>query len=242
MVIRRPYIDRAGITDPNLRFLWDEWSVKSTYEPVRPQEVARLAALSRRANSAFTVAIGEWILARFEGMDPDPEPAQFLQAAWAAVVDVRYAREIEIVDEEWRGPVRGPISMALTFVIDALFAEEAGPNASFNPAWAAVFARHVLPSSDAFDAWFALCLERLELLYPAPRDEDSDWFEPENNWGSPVPSEAFDPDHGFVAENRESLIQRYLDTLDPESNRFLLTPRQLIEYGFKGAPYRYPAS
>lgn len=241
MLIRRSYIDAAHIADPQLNFLWDEWNVKATYEPVRPEEVKRLGGLSRRANAAFAIAIGEWVLARFEGMDADPEPGLFLQAAWAAVIDPRYVREIEIVDEEWRGPVRGPISMALTFVIDALFAEEAGPNASFNPAWAAVFARHVLPTARDFDAWFAFVLDRLEPLYPCVPDADADWFEQENNWGAPVPAEAFDPARTFALASAEPLIQGLLARLDPERNPFLLRPRQMLEYGFKGTPYRFPA-
>ena len=126
-------------------------------------------------------------------MDADPELALFLEAAWAAVVDARYAREIEIIDDEWRGPVRGPISMAMTFIIDALFADEAGPNSSYNAAWAATFARHVLPTRVAFDAWFEFCLTRFESLYRAPEERDRDWFNAENNWGVAVPAEAFNP-------------------------------------------------
>lgn len=91
VMVRRGYIDRAGINQPQLRFIWDEWNVRATYEAVRPAEVERLARLSRRANCAVTIGIAEWILARFEGMDADPDPAHFLEAAWAANVDERYA-------------------------------------------------------------------------------------------------------------------------------------------------------
>jgi hypothetical protein len=240
MIARRPYIDKAGIRAPQLRFVWDEWNVKSTYQPARSEEVARLQTLSKRANCALTIAVGEWILARFEGMDAAPDPAMFLEATWAANVDTRYAHQIEIVDNEWRGPVRGPISMALTFVIDALFAEEAGPNSSMNPAWAACFARHVLPRSDAFDPWLAVCLERLEAFYPAPAEDDADWFEPELSHGLPPPIELFDPDWPFDPRQADELIDRFLRGLNPEANEFLATRAELTDLRFDGVTYRYP--
>ena len=238
MTVRRSWIDRAGIAGARPDFVWDEWNVKSTYTPPDDGEVARLATLSKRANCGFTIAIGEWILARFEGMDADREPADFLQAAWAANVDLRYADEIVIVDDEWRGPVRGPISMALTFVSDALFAEEAGPNSALNPAWAARFARHVLPHRDGFDAWFAACLARLESGFPAPADEDLDWFDDDANRGTVVPIEVFDPEFVWHPELAAELIDRFLGTLAPQRNPFLRTPAEMLDDGFRGTPYR----
>lgn len=241
-MIRRGYIDRAHINQPQLRFFWDEWNVRPTYEAVRPEEVERLARLSWRANCALTIGIAEWILARFEGMDADPDPAHFLEAAWAANVDERYAYEIDIVDAEWRGPVRGPISMALTFVQDALFAEEAGPNSAMNPAWAARFARHVLPDTAAFDAWFSFCLARLEPLYPAVDENAQDWFEPAHDGGALVPAEALDPDHVFDPARTDALIDRFLRSLDPARNEFLATSQEMADLDFEGVPYRHPPS
>ena len=74
------HILRADIATPQLRFLWDEWNVVDTYEPMDEDEGRRLAVLSRRANCAFTIAIAEWIVHRFDGMDADPEPLQFIEA------------------------------------------------------------------------------------------------------------------------------------------------------------------
>jgi hypothetical protein len=239
---RRGYIDRAAVHRRPLRFTWDEWNVESTYVAVRPDEVARMANLSKRANCALTIGIGEWILARFDGMDRDPEPAQFLEAAWAINIDRCYGYEIDIIDDEWRGPVRGPISMALTFVFDALFAEEAGPNSSMNPAWAATFARHVLPDATAFDAWLAFCLTRCEAFYPAIPEDEGDWFEPEQDAGPPVPPEALDPDRSFDAGLMVPLTDQFLSALDPSTNPFLATREELAEMGFEGTPYRYHES
>ena len=238
MTVRRAYIDQADINQAQLRFVWDEWNVRATYEAVRHDEVGRLSRLCRRANCALTIGIAEWILARFEGMDADPDPALFLEAAWAANIDERYAYEIDIVDTDWRGPVRGPISMALTFVLDALFAEEAGQNSAMNPAWAARFARHVLPDTTAFDAWLSFCLARLGPLYPAVNEQD--WFAPTRDADALVPAEALDPDHVFDPARTDALIDCFLRGLDPARNEFLATPRELADLGFEGVPYRHP--
>jgi hypothetical protein len=169
MLNKPNYIERAVIDSPFIRFTWDERNVRATYEPVDERLVESLMKLSKRANCAFTIAIAEWIVYRFQPLDRDPQPLRYLEAAWAANIDLAYADEMDIVDDEWRGPVRGPISMALTFVIDALFAEEAKPNAPFDPAWAAKFARHVLSDQTKFDEWFNTCLARLQTYFPPPR-------------------------------------------------------------------------
>ena len=231
-------ITRAAIAKPQLRFIWDEWNVVNTYEPVDATQASRLATLSRRANCGFTIAIGEWIILRFDGMDADPEPLQFIEAAWAANIDLRYTEEIDIVDDEWRGPVRGPISMALTFVLDALFAEEAGPNASLNAAWAATFARHVLPARAVFDAWFDTCLARLEPLFPTLPEEDLDWFDDSLNWGNLVPRELFDTDGPFDPAMTRSRIAHFLAGLDFNANPFLRSPAEMRAEGFPTTPYQ----
>src|SRR4051812_30798443 len=99
-MLRRPgFIERANIASASLRFLWDELNVRRTYQPPDERLLERLASTSRRANCALTIGIAEWIIYRFEPFDSDPEPLQFIEAAWAANMDLRYSEEIEIVDD-----------------------------------------------------------------------------------------------------------------------------------------------
>ena len=238
MLNKPNYIERAVIDSPSIRFTWDEWNVRATYEPADERLVESLMKLSKRANCAFTIAIAEWIVYRFQPLDRDPQPLRYLEAAWAANIDLAYADEMDIVDDEWRGPVRGPISMALTFVIDALFAEEAKPNAPFDPAWAAKFARHVLPDQTQFDEWFDACLVRLRTYFPPPDEADLDLFDESRNGGLWVPREAFDPRLDFKPEMIPSFIEHFLGGLDPASNSFLRSPQQMRQIGFRGTPYR----
>ena len=74
MLNKPHYIDRARIDSPSVRFTWDEWNVRATYEPVDERLVESLMKLSRRANCAFTIAIAEWIVYRFRSLDRDPAP------------------------------------------------------------------------------------------------------------------------------------------------------------------------
>lgn len=240
-MLRRPgFIERGNIASVSLRFLWDELNVRQAYQPPDATLLDKLTSASRRANCALTIGIAEWIIYRFEPFDLDPEPLQFIESAWAANIDLRYSEEIEIVDDEWRGPVRGPISMALTFVLDALFAEEAGANSVFNPAWAATFARHVLPSVTLFNDWLDVCVPRVAQLSVAPTEDSWDWFDPSSNWGALVPREALNPDVEFHPEMSLTLLQQFLDGLDPATNPFLRTPDEMIAADFPGIPYRLP--
>ncbi len=239
MSTHRSYIEAANICSPFLRYAWDEWNVGSTYQSVNAGDVVRLRTISKRANCAFTIAIAEWILARYKGMDNDPEPEQFLEAAWAANIHKEYAWEIEIIDAEWTGPIRGPISMALTFVLDAIFADDADLNSAFNPAWAACFARHILPDVSVFNIWFEFSLTRIEQLYPAPLEKDLDWFDETENLGKPVPIEVFDQNNVFNPATTSQLLDRFLLNLNPEMNPFLRSVEDMKADGFKGEPYRY---
>lgn len=238
---RRAPIDRAGIAQPRLRFLWDEWQVSAHYTDIDEVLLARVTPLCPRAQRALTIAIAEWIVYRFEGLDPDPDPLLFLEAAWAANLDTRYAHDIEIDDADWGGPVRGPLSMALTFVADALFAEEADDQPAMNPCWAARFARHVLPDTRSFDPWLDAVVDRLVPLYPALPEAARDWFDPSRNLGPPVPPDVFDTTVPFDPARTDEHLARFLAMLDPRSNPFLCTPAEMRADGFAGRPYRWPA-
>jgi hypothetical protein len=238
MLTKPAYIDRARIAVPEIRFAWDEWNVARYYQPPDNRLVARTQLLSRRANNALTIAIAEWILYRFERLSADPEPWQYIEASWAMNVDLRYGDYYEPVDDEWRGPVRGPMSMAVTFVIDALFAEEAYPNAALEPAWATRFAFHVLPTTNAFRSWLVTCLQRLEQYSPAPPEADADWFDEMKNWGPLTPRELFDPDFVYDPTQAPALTGQFLRTLDWQTNEFLRSPQDMLAAGFTGTPYQ----
>jgi hypothetical protein len=111
-----------------------------------------------------------------------------------------------------------------------------------NPAWAARFARHVLPDSAAFDAWFAACLVRLEQHCRAPHADDADWFASQADGGRLLPAQALDPARDFDPGRIDADIDAFLAGLDPQRNEFLCSPGDMIELGFEGTPYRHPSA
>jgi hypothetical protein len=235
-----PYIRRAGISSDLLKYRWDEWNVKSHYTNVDHELFDRLCNITHRAKVAMTIAAAEWIVARFDAVSKDAMPRQYLEAAWAGNVDQRYARYIETNDDEWRGPVRGPLNMAITIVADSLFCADESEEPAENPAWMCTLAEHVLPAREGFDLWRHQCVERLERFYSA---EESDEEPPENDedagdfGGDPVPCEVFDPEFEFTPAATRDLTDRYLRSLDYSQNHFLRSPAEMAERGFTGTPY-----
>jgi hypothetical protein len=234
MLSKPHYIAAAPIADAKAEYPWDEWHVEEAYTPPDEELLERYGALTHRAQIAMTIATAEWVVFRFEKLSDDPAPLQVLEAAWAANVDLAHSVYIEPEDDDWRGPIRGPLSMVISIVMDALYCADQTDDTAENPAWMSNLALRVLPEQahPAFSAWRAACLERLEKHYTEPliddnEDEDdlSDLFsEEEDLGGAPVPREVFDPAFDFRPEMTGALIHRFLSGLDRRTNQFLSDP------------------
>lgn len=222
------YIQIPNIQDNTIRFKWDDWNVKQADFPIEDILYDRLQNLAQRATVAFTIATAEWIIHRFGGLSDDPLPLEYLEAAWAQVVHFRYSYHRDIRKEEWTGPVRGPIGIAIRRVIFAIQqAEEDG-----DPPWRAgrisKLAEHVISDPTPYKEWRESIMKRLETLYP---------LDPDETLGEVVPREALDPDFDFNIEQTESLINKFLAGLDYNTNPFLNSPEKMLELGFEGTPY-----
>jgi hypothetical protein len=227
------WVQIPGIQDEKIRYSWDDWDVEAVDMPLDPDFQERLAALSSRAIAAFTIGTAEWIVHRFAGLSADPRPGQYLEAGWAQLIDFRYSEETEINLAEWRGPVRGPLGIAIRRV---LYAIQQAATLGGDPAWragrAAKLAQHVLPSPHPFVQWQERVLDRMLRLWPTRADDPL---------GDVIPREALDPDPDFDPTRTESLIRAFLAQLDRRDNPFLLAPDVLIERGFEGRPYAFDA-
>jgi hypothetical protein len=227
------YVKIPGIQDPTIRFTWDDWNVEAVDLPLDDSLQKRLQIISHRAVAALTIGIAEWIVYRFARLSSDPVPDLRLEAAWAQVVDVSYSNLEDIRLEEWRGPVRGPLGIALRRVIFAL--DQAGKG--LDPVWragrASKLAEHVLPDPEPYRKWREMVIQRLEKLYPLDLSE---------TLGDVVPREAMDPTVSFDLTQTEGLINRFLVGLDCVSNPFLNTPEAMLENGFEGHPYTFNAA
>jgi hypothetical protein len=230
-ISKAAYIDRSDIQDRTLRYRWDDWNFDDAEEPVDPELLQQLQKLSLRANIAFAVATTEWMVFRFERMLDDPLPFDYLEAAWAQIVDPHYALEWwdPLRDEEWVGPVKGPIREAVAWVINIMRdVDETKEHPAEMGASLSKLTEHVLSDAAPYLAWRERALQRLQRFYP---------FDPADPLGDVVPREALDPALPFQPEQTESLVNRFLAGLNVEENDFLQPPEDMLEEGFEGTPY-----
>ncbi|KPF67783.1 hypothetical protein IP84_12705 [beta proteobacterium AAP99] len=202
-----------------MRFVWDEWNITATYSRVDEKLIEACNRLSWRGNCALTIGIAEWIVTRFSKLDSDSDPRRFLEAAWIGIIDPVLVHQPVIDDDTWRGPVRGPMSMAMTFVADALFAEEAAQQANMNPVWAAAFARHVLPNTQAFGNWLNSGVDVLSAISPALDESEVDWFDVSLNRGGLVCPEMLDAAMRFG--DPRTHLKVYMDSVTATGNPYI---------------------
>jgi hypothetical protein len=218
------------IQDPVIRYIWDDWNVEAVDMPLEGPLQQRLHSIALRAVAAFAIGTAEWIVYRFARLSSDPAPALRLEAAWAQVVSFRYSGHHDIKLDEWRGPVRGPLGIALRRVIFALDEAEKIGDAAWRAGRAYKLARHVINNPAPYLEWSDHVLSRLEILYPS---------NPGDPLGDVVPREAMDPDFDFDMLESEALINRFLSGLDYRENPFLNAPQQMFQQGFAGTPYSF---
>lgn len=232
------YIQRAGIATNGIRYVWDEWRVNDYFLEIDDDQFKRLDDLSDAANLALAIGCGEWICHRFSLLSEDREPYYFIEAGWAAIIHPAYCLDIETDDDEWRGPVRGPLNMAISIIHDGIHRLETDPHEATRACWMYNLAMHVLPQVEDFQKWYEECVIRFEQYYPFV--ESDDIWEDFPNLGTPVPREALDPAIPYDPQNAFLLLDRFLRQLNPNQNPYLIDPEGLIDFpGFEGVPYRY---
>ena len=233
-----PQIAAAWVASDVVDFPWDEWEIEDAYLPTDEVLVERLSVLSVRASIAMTIAEAEWVVARMSALSSDPVPLLYLEAAWAGAIDLRYVHYVEHDDDEWCGPVRGPLLVAMTLVNDVLYCRDEDPLASHRVSWTSNLVRRVLVDPTAFDQWREQSIVRLERYYAqAPRA--TGLFD-EDELGPLVPRELFDPTRLFDPDEAELLADRFLRRLSPVHNPYLVSPDEMRERGFTSTPYQYP--
>lgn len=224
------YISAAGIADASLYYKWDDWKLQEMFDGEDSAIRLRLGAVSYRAALAFTIATGEWIVHRYDRLSSDLEPSLHMEAMWAGVVDSRYVRYWEPRDEDWLGPIRGALRLAIVFTLEAMVDADQGGDVALSGDRAARIALRVLTDPSPFAIWRDQVVTRLEQLYPHKKRDPM---------GDVVPREALDPTVDFRPEATESLVKRYLRGLDPTRNRVLATPEFMQVREFPGTPYEF---
>jgi hypothetical protein len=226
------YLEGTRVQDRSLRFTWDDHRYEQAYTPLEKADRARLALLSQRAVLAFAISCTEWILYRFRLVSSPAFLDDYIEAAWAVVVDARYANYyLEPRGDEWQGPDRKPLAVALMLLVDTVVRVENDDHPDIGALSLANLAAHVMTHPKPFQEWRERVMTRLERLYP---------LNPRDTRGEPVPREALDPDFGFQPEMAPALIGAFLRRLDPKANPFLRSPDEMRKLFFEGVPYELP--
>jgi hypothetical protein len=215
----QPAVD-AGIADDNLDYEWVEKNVRAYYAFTDDDLDDRVEAVSGRGAIALTLAVGEWIYQRYTLVSNDPAPMEYLESAWAEQMEPGQGAYIEVADDDWRGPARGPLSMIISIANDALFCLDEDEDVAARVSWMTNFARHVLPSQDAFTTWLDEVIERLARHHPLERARAESLAGDEFELGRPVARELFDTTRPFHVGDEAALIGRFLAAVDPR-NPFL---------------------
>lgn len=200
--------------DSILGYRWDDTRASDDFCTDASTIIERACALSLRARIALGVAVYEWIVWRFSAVSADPVPGRIAEAAWCACIDRRHMDYLELSRNQWRGPVRGPLWCATTWLLPMVFAGDEEPQEwQSGLDYLVSLARHVLPFPAPFEQWLDACLTRLTALYPAaPEDLFEDLFSEneEERRGGQVPREALDPTFPLRPEDTGRLIAQLL--------------------------------
>jgi len=227
------YIMNARIADTLLRFAWDNSDTQVAEGETDADLVKRLSRLSQRANLEYAVALAEWIVGRFRMFPGIEKSYQYVEASWAAAVDLRYCRvvwEDFPHPDKWEDPVRGPVWLAMLRLQQTIgsLVEENDPEYTASKLWQ--LAVHVIPNTESVENWNRLALARMEQRCPRLEND---------SLGDVMPREFFDPNSEVLPAQAEGLIDRFLRSLSPLDNPFLNTPERMHEEGFADTPYQF---
>ena len=233
-----PYIRAATISDPVIRYVWDDTRATDDVAEVSEDLPDRARPLTVRAKIALGIGIYQWLIWRFAPVLSDPFPFQLEEAAWCANADLRYMAYFEIAREDWLGPVRGPLWCAITWLVPMIFEADLKDSTwESGLVMLADLANHVLPRREPYQEWLEFCLQRLLTLYnqPAP-DPFEDLFNArrEQRRGPLVAREVLNPEFDYHPEQAHGLLLRYLAGVSPGTNPLIRTPEAMREDGFSG--------
>lgn len=228
------YVEEAAVVGLPIKHKWNDEDLPTFYT-----ESDRIEATIAKTTTAGAVAIAlgslEWVAWRMSKHADVDVLLQAIEAMWAGIIDVRYVRSLResplaLKHKDWQGASRGPIYVAykqlkgLRVCLD--YKEPASPEASSSVR----MARFVLPNPKPFETWWRAMVKRLADAHP---DEE----EGPDDVGRPVPRAAIDPRVDYKPKDAKRYLAAYLESLDPATNAFLATPKEMKKAGFEGKPY-----
>jgi hypothetical protein len=206
------YIPIDKIANMPIEHHWDDYDPYILFPELNEDTMLFLSKMTERAKYAFAIGCAEWVVYRFQKFSDDPRPLQFLESCWAVEMSEMFESPDESEDEEWEGPVRGPIDLALMTVLNTFYGTD-DRNSEEDAAFAELIPLHVLPNAEDFISWRDRILPSLIASYP---------YNEKDILGMPVPREALDPSLPLNMDQRTKLVNDYLSNLPIDGNPFLM--------------------
>jgi hypothetical protein len=247
-----PYIVKSGILDLPLKFSWEGKGMH--FGPSQGTKLHDgLQGLTTCANAVLTVMVEEWLIWRFHNNTDAERLLHHVDSVIAWTIDPRYRDDTSLKGSI---PKDSPANQALgdgiwmvRLATDDDLCDHPGIPDDKTAALVSV-TKQTLPDKPkkAFLSWVQWAVERAAKLNPRPRkkwpqksdfDSDEDYRAVVSPyWGHALPREAFDPESGYKADQREELLDRFLAGLDCKKNPFLRSPDAMKKLGFEGTPYK----
>lgn len=241
MLTRPHWIEMSDQERRNLRFIWDDTRALLDFTGDAAPVLRAAMKMSLRARMVLSMGLYEWIVWRFEGLHERAEPLQIAQTGWCATVDPRYMLFFELVREEWRGPVEGPLWCAATWLQPAMSQGHLFPRGVYDAlSFLTRLGLHVLPNIYRFQAWLQVVLDRLVQMYPlTPDNLFEDLFDRRvsQRLGPLIGRNVLDPDKEPDVQEGVNFLAQTLRIARDTRNPFLASPDDLKEAGFTEVPY-----
>jgi hypothetical protein len=225
-------ISKAEIASSPIRHNWNDADPDRMCLGNRRIE-KQLQPVCYRGVLAISLGCAEWIAWRLVKESSEQVLIQYIEAAWAGMVDWRYVRDPygmgkKLDWKDWQGPVRGPLFGALLRLAKIVDLTRRKCFASPEASTIVQLAIHVIPKQKLFKEWFKSTSDRIRNIYPYSKSDET---------GPPVPRAALDPDIDYAPALANEDISKFLHQLDPRQNPFLRSQEEMRGDGFEGTPY-----
>ncbi|XKM12637.1 hypothetical protein RCS94_06320 [Orbaceae bacterium ac157xtp] len=243
-------LNHPEFLDAPLNYKWEDKTSTFYYVDAHNENIGKaLWSLNHKATFGVATALAEWIFWRLSAHIKPIMINQSLESQWAGIIDKHYLIDWNFDKEYQSNPVQGPIWVMLkciqypreAYVNGYIFINKKIPNL-------AMLARHISPDKKLFDEWLSHILKKSAHYFPAQYSYEEILKDLKNHEGDiynstrePAIPRAFfwDLDYDFDKADNHKIINEFLSSLNYQDNQFLIKPRQMIEEGFMGTPYKY---
>jgi hypothetical protein len=208
---RSPFIPETAIYTTPPTYAWDEYDPYSVLADRDRTTEGSLEKLTDRAQVAYALGCAEWVVFTLLPLIEDDRPLQLLEAFWAFQMSDYYALPDELIEEEWQGPIRGPIDLSLVTVRNTVILAEEG-NSQIHAAFSELIPLYVLCDPAPFFTWRTHALEILQRFASNATTQR----------GDPIPRELIMNLPGMQPQlPAGEWMNRFLASVDPAQNPFL---------------------